>query len=78
VSVPFLEHTSNLTIWVVAWDWGMNRAEGGVLTHLGAASSTLTSTTTNALPDILTPIIVAASVATVIVVVGGIVIRKRE
>ena len=34
VSVPLLPHISNLTIWVVAWDWGMNRAEGGVKTAL--------------------------------------------
>jgi hypothetical protein len=34
VIVPELSYQRNLTLWIVAWDWGMNTAEGGFITIL--------------------------------------------
>ncbi|MFW9789009.1 MAG: hypothetical protein ACFFE1_15120, partial [Candidatus Thorarchaeota archaeon] len=34
VSISGIAFQSNLTLWVVVWDWGMNRAEGGVIKTL--------------------------------------------
>ncbi len=34
VSVPGVSYESNLTLWIVAWDWAMNSAEGGVMTAI--------------------------------------------
>ncbi len=72
VQVPALGHTSNLTIWVVAWDWGMNKAQGGYITDL------IVPPTSQPPPNLLLPLTIMASVAAVVVVVGVFVLRRRE
>jgi len=70
-TVPSLSATNTVEAWVVAWDWGMNRAES---THetLG-----LTTTDTGLPPETLLLYIVLIAGVGVVVVVIVIMIRKR-
>ncbi|MHA2056410.1 MAG: hypothetical protein ACW979_02145 [Candidatus Thorarchaeota archaeon] len=70
VLVPSPGHSSNLTLWVVAWDWGMNIAKGGNLTYLISQEPTI--------PDFLVSLIVATSAAAVVIVLGVYVMKRRE
>jgi hypothetical protein len=68
VTVPLLGETSNLTMWVVAWDWGMNVIEGGFVIKLAKHEP---------IPaDLLITIILGASVALAVIVLG-IYFKKR-
>ena len=71
VSVPYLEHSSNLTLWVVAWDWGMNVATGGRLTDYIEPS-------TPPPPSLIITAILIVSVAGVVIVIGVMTIRRRK
>jgi hypothetical protein len=68
VMVPAPGHTTNLTLWVVAWDWGMNSAEGGLKIALVPTEPTLT--------ELILPLAIAGS-AVVVVIVIGFVVKKR-
>ena len=74
VQVPASGHTSNLTMWVVAWDWGMNMARGGYVTDLIGPTTSQPPPP----PNLVITLIIMASVAAVIVVVGVFVLRRRE
>ncbi len=78
VSVPTLGHTSNLTLWVVARDWGMNVAIGGHMVDLIGGETTPTPTPTPQPPNLLLPLTITISIAAVVIVVGVVVIRRRE
>jgi hypothetical protein len=78
VSVPYLEHSSNLTLWVVAWDWGLNVATGGTMVHIVGAETTPTPTPTLPPPNILLPLVVTVGIAGVVIAVGVVVMRRRE
>jgi len=69
-SVPTQGHAYNLTMWVVAWDWGMNMVVGGRITDLGDVGGIP--------PDFLLTIVVMVSVASVVIVVGIFVMQRRE
>ncbi len=82
VSVPSLGHTSNLTLWVVAWDWGMNMATGGHMVDIIGGSTTPTPTPTptptSQPSNLLIPLVITVSIAAVVIVVSVVVIRRRE
>lgn len=74
VSVPYLAHATNLTLWVVAWDWGMNMAIGGKMVDY------IEPTSTPSLPpaNLVITIVIIASVAGVVVVIGVFIMRRHE
>jgi hypothetical protein len=74
VSIPYLPHTTNLTLWVVAWDWGMNMAIGGKIVDY------IEPTPTPTLPpaNLVITIVIIASVAGVVIVIGVFIIRRQE
>ena len=74
VSVSAFGHTSNLTLWVVAWDWGMNMAIGGNMVDIIEPGTTPTTPP----PNLVFALTIAVSVAAVVIVVGVVVIRRRE
>ena len=39
VTVPGISYEANLTLWIVAWDWAMNTAEGGFMTAIAGTGS---------------------------------------
>lgn len=68
VFVPGLIYHSNLTLWIVAWDWGMNKAEGGFITiSVGPESSFIQS---------LMPLIIMSGIAGIVIVLG-ITLKRR-
>lgn len=69
-SAPAFGHTSNLTLWVVTWDWGMNMAIGGNMVDIIGPGTPP--------PNLVIALVITASVAAVVIVVGVIVIRRRE
>ncbi|MFW9964406.1 MAG: hypothetical protein ACFFCX_12620 [Candidatus Sifarchaeia archaeon] len=71
-SIPAQEHDSNLTMWVIAWDWGMNMVQGGIIADFTYPGPFVPP------PDFLLTLTIMASVAAVVIVVGFYVIRRRE
>jgi len=74
VSVPYRPHETNLTLWVVAWDWGMNMATGGRMTHYIEPSTTPTP---GPMSNILLRGFIIMGVAGVAVGVGVYILRRR-
>ena len=62
VLVPSLGQTSTINIWVIAWDWGMNMAEGGNIESGG----------------LLLPIAVAAGGGVAAIAAGAYIYRRRK
>ncbi|MFW9965332.1 MAG: hypothetical protein ACFFCX_17300, partial [Candidatus Sifarchaeia archaeon] len=58
---------SNLTLWIKAYDWGMNIAEGGVVQF-----------SSNILTELIIPIVAAIGVASAIIIVGVFALRIRR
>jgi hypothetical protein len=77
-TVPALSHTSNLTVWVVAWDWGMNKAESRHITDLIIVETTTPTPTTQPPPNLIVPLTIGASVTAVFIIVGVIWMKRRE
>ncbi len=72
ILVPAASYTLNLTMWVIAWDWGMNMVEGGKITAL------VNTEPPPFTPDFIMTLTIMACVAAVVIVVGVLVIRRRE
>lgn len=66
VLVPAQDFYSNLSLWIIAWDWGMNMARGSTISLIHAP------------PDWLFPLVVTISTAAVVIVVGVYFLRRRE
>jgi hypothetical protein len=82
-SIPYLSHSSNLTLWVVAYDWGMNMAEAGFLTDLISESTTTITTptttpTSQPTPNLIIPLTIGISVAAVVIVVGVFCLKRQK
>jgi hypothetical protein len=70
VFVPALGHTSNLTLWLVVHDWGMNSITGG---HVEALVIPPSSDV-----DLLIPIAIAGGVACSMIGIGVYVMKRRR
>ncbi len=67
-TVQPLDHTTNLTMWVVAYDWGMNVVQGGVVQFNGGGFLT----------EILIPLVAGISLACTIIVIGVYAIKRKQ
>jgi len=59
-------HTSNLTIWIEAWDWGMNVARRNILAQVQNP------------PDWLFPLVIAATTACIVIALGVYAMKRKE
>jgi len=69
VSVPALGHTSNLTLWLVVYDWGMNTVEGGNIAVLVGGGFIV---------EILVPLVAGIGVAIIVVIVGVYIMKRKK
>ncbi|MFW9927438.1 MAG: hypothetical protein ACFFDM_11855, partial [Candidatus Thorarchaeota archaeon] len=67
VVVEPLDHESSLRLWIRAYDWGMNVAEGGVVQF-----------TSNYLTELLIPLAAAVGVASVVIIAGIFVMKRKR
>ena len=70
VFVPALGHTSNLTLWLVVHDWGMNSFTGGRIEVLVIPPFSFA--------DLLIPITIAAGVACSMIGIGFYLMKRRR
>jgi hypothetical protein len=70
VFVPSLGHTSNLTLWMVVHDWGMNSFTGGHVEVIVIQPFSFT--------DLLIPLTIAAGVACSMIGIGVYLMKRRR
>lgn len=69
-TVPAIGQVSNLTLWVIAWDWGMNAAEGGYIFDY---------ITPPPIPgELLIAITVGSLMAIGVIVIGSFLMKRRS
>ena len=68
-TVPAVGQVSNITMWVVAWDWAMNVVEGGYISDY--------ITPDPIPPDLLLTITVGAFVAIGVIVIGSFLMKRQ-
>jgi hypothetical protein len=68
VTVPSRSHHTNLTMWVVVHDWGMNSVTGGLVTVLQSGG----------LAEILVPVAVAVGTCAIMVGIGVYLMKRRK
>ncbi|MHA3963118.1 MAG: hypothetical protein AM325_006225 [Candidatus Thorarchaeota archaeon SMTZ1-45] len=66
VQVPASGPYTNLSIWIIAWDWGMNMARGNTISQVQAPL------------DWLFPLTVTVSTAALVIVIGVYVLRQKS